>query len=296
MKPHASPVFHAIKYLTGELDATYLRRLRDFGGLQAYPSRTKDPDVADFSTGSVGLGATAPLFAAAARRYIESHFGPVTDQPTRFIALVGDAELDEGNIWEAITDPALQRLGNVMWVVDVNRQSLDRVIPEMKVQKLIRVFEDSDWHVVVAKYGQRLRAAFERPGGAALRRHVDDMSNEEYQSLFRLNGAELRERFCDGAGGKVRTALSDVKDEELAALIQNLGGHDHETLLDAFRACDAVTDRPSIVFAYTIKGWGLPIAGDPLNHAAMLSDEQIAELRQASGRTPANEWEPLSAG
>ena len=291
VKPHASPVFHAIKYLTGELDATYLRRLRDFGGLQAYPSRTKDPDVADFSTGSVGLGATAPLFAAAARRYIESHFGTVTDQPTRFIALVGDAELDEGNIWEAITDPALQRLGNVMWVVDVNRQSLDRVIPEMKVHKLMRVFEDSGWHVVVAKYGQRLRTAFERPGGAALRRHVDDMSNEKYQSLFRLTGAELRDRFCDGAETKVRTALADVKEEDVAALIQNLGGHDHQTLLAAFRACDAVTDRPSIVFAYTIKGWGLPIAGDPLNHAAMLSDQQIAEFRRVSGLTPANEWD-----
>ena len=233
VKPHASPVFHAIKYLTGELDTSYLRRLRDFGGLQAYPSRTKDPDVADFSTGSVGLGATAPLFAAAARRYIESHFGPVTDHPARFIALVGDAELDEGNIWEAITDPALQRLGNVMWVVDVNRQSLDRVIPEMKVHKLMRVFEDSGWHVVEAKYGQRLRAAFERPGGAALRHHVDDMSNEEYQSLFRS------ERMRNSATGSatertadVRAALSDVQDDDLAALIQNLGGHDHETLLD----------------------------------------------------------------
>ena len=188
VKPHASPVFHAIKYLTGELDTSYLRRLRDFGGLQAYPSRTKDPDVADFSTGSVGLGATAPLFAAAARRYIESHFGPVTDRPARFIALVGDAELDEGNVWEAITDPALQGLGNVMWVVDVNRQSLDRVIPEMKIHKLMRVFEDSGWHVVEAKYGQQLRAAFERPGGAALRHHLDDMSNEKYQSLFRSDG------------------------------------------------------------------------------------------------------------
>ena len=181
-------MFHAIKYLTGELDERYLRRLRDFGGLQAYPSRTKDPDVADFSTGSVGLGATAPLFAAAARRYIESHFGPVADQPARFIALVGDAELDEGNVWEAITDPALQGLGEVMWVVDVNRQSLDRVIPEMKIQKLMRVFADSGWHVVEAKYGQQLCAAFERPGGAALRRHVDDMSNEQYQSLFRSAG------------------------------------------------------------------------------------------------------------
>ena len=198
--------------------------------------------------------------------------GPSTDRPARFIALVGDAELDEGNVWEAITDPALQGLGNVMWVVDVNRQSLDRVIPEMKVHTLMRVFEDSGWHVVVAKYGQRLRTAFERPGGAALRRHVDDMSNEKYQSLFRLTGAELRDRFCDGADD-ARFALRSptCKDDDLAALIQNLGGHDHQTLLAAFRACDAVTDRPSIVFAYTIKGWGLPIAGDPLNHAAMLT-------------------------
>ena len=290
VKPHASPVFHAIKYLTGELDASYLRRLRDFGGLQAYPSRTKDPDVADFSTGSVGLGATAPLFAAAARRYIESHFGRV-DQPARFISLVGDAELDEGNVWEAITDPALQGLGNVMWVVDVNRQSLDRVIPEMKVHTLMRVFAESDWHVVEAKYGQRLCAAFERSGGAALRRHIDEMSNEEYQSLFGVGGAELRDRFCSRADDAVRAALDDVHDDDLAGLIQNLGGHDHKTLIAAFRACDAVTDRPSIVFAYTIKGWGLPIAGDPLNHAAMLTEKQIDALREAAGRSPTDEWD-----
>ena len=294
VKPHASPVFHAIKYLTGELDATYLGRLRDFGGLQAYPSRTKDPDVADFSTGSVGLGATAPLFAAAARRYIESHFGQVAAQPARFIALVGDAELDEGNIWEAITDPALQGLGNVMWVVDVNRQSLDRVIPEMKVQKLMRVFESSGWHVVEAKYGQKLRTAFGRPGGTALRQHVDDMSNEEYQSLFSCSGTELRERFCSAADDAVRAALDDVPDDRLAELIQNLGGHDHQTLLAAFQACDAVTDRPSIVFAYTIKGWGLPIAGDPLNHAAMLTEQQIDVLREQAGRTTADEWDRFS--
>ena len=178
-----------------------------------------------------------------------------------------------------------------MWVVDVNRQSLDRVIPEMKVQKLMRVFAGSGWHVVEAKYGQQLCAAFERPGGAALRRHVDDMSNEQYQSLFSTRGAELRDRFCSGADEAVRAALADVPDDDLAGLIQNLGGHDHRTLLAAFRACDDVTDRPSIVFAYTIKGWGLPIAGDPLNHAAMLTERQISEFRQASGRTTENEWD-----
>jgi pyruvate dehydrogenase complex dehydrogenase (E1) component len=127
VKPHASPVFHAINYLLGRLDRGHLTRLRSFGGLQAYPSRTKDPDPVDFSTGSVGLGATAPLCAAATRRYVDAHFGP--RRRSRFVALIGDAELDEGNIWEALLDPALAGLGNVLWVVDLNRQSLDRVVP-----------------------------------------------------------------------------------------------------------------------------------------------------------------------
>nr|MBA3604741.1 pyruvate dehydrogenase [Acidimicrobiia bacterium] len=182
VKPHASPVYHAIKYLTGELDGSYLTRLRARGGLQAYPSRTKDPDVFDFSTGSVGLGVVAPLFAAATRRYVEAgRRADAVDPPARFVALAGDAELDEGNIWEAITDPALHGLGNVMWIVDTNRQSLDRVVPDQKIKKLMEFFAGAGWHVVEAKYGRLLTAAFERPGGDALRRHIDDMSNEEYQ-------------------------------------------------------------------------------------------------------------------
>ncbi|MEL6985160.1 MAG: pyruvate dehydrogenase, partial [Actinomycetota bacterium] len=97
VKPHASPVYHAIKYLTGELDRSYLTTLRQKGGLQAYPSRTKDPDVADFSTGSVGLGAVAPLFSALTRRYSNHQLSADgTANPARFLALVGDAELDEG--------------------------------------------------------------------------------------------------------------------------------------------------------------------------------------------------------
>ena len=194
VKPHASPVYHAIKYLTGELDRSYLTRLRELGGLQSYPSRTKDPDVFDFSTGSVGLGVVAPLFAAATRRYLDAHVRRAPAGP-RFIALVGDAELDEGNVWEAITDPSLQGLGNVMLVVDTNRQSLDRVVPDQKIKKLMEFFDGAGWHVVEAKYGRLLTAAFERPGGDALRDHIDEMSNEEYQSLFAHRGADLRERF-----------------------------------------------------------------------------------------------------
>lgn len=291
VKPHAAPVYHAIKYLTGELDRSYLTRLREVGGLQAYPSRTKDPDVADFSTGSVGLGAVAPLFASMARRFVEAHFGPVTERPARFIALVGDAELDEGNVWEAVADPALQGLGNVMWVVDANRQSLDRVIPDQKIKKIMEFFEGAGWQVVEAKYGRLLQDAFARPGGHVLREHIDVMENERYQSLFGLRGSALRERFVEDASDELRAFVDDVPDEELGPLVTNLGGHDLEVLTEAYRSCAAVTDRPSVVFAYTIKGWGLPIAGDPLNHAALLSGTQVDELRVASGLTVDTEWD-----
>lgn len=295
VKPHASPVYHAIKYLTGELDRSYLTRLRALGGLQSYPSRTKDPDVFDFSTGSVGLGVVAPLFAAAVRRYVDAH-DPPDRAPARFVALAGDAELDEGNVWEAITDPALQGLGNVLWIVDTNRQSLDRVVPEMKIRKLMEFFDGAGWHVVEAKYGHRLHAAYARPGGEAVRQHIDDMSNEEYQSLFAVRGAELRARFLAGADAAVKRAVEDVPDDELAPLVQNLGGHDLGVLIDAYRECDAATDRPSVVFAYTVKGWGLPIAGDPLNHAALLSGEQIDELRASVGLTAETEWDRFPPG
>jgi pyruvate dehydrogenase E1 component len=170
VKPHASPVLHSINYLLGHLEAHQLTQLRAFGGLQAYPSLTKDCDPVDFSTGSVGLGATAPLFAAAARRYVDAHFG--SRPRSRFIALLGDAELDEGNIWEAMLDPALAGLGNVMWVVDLNRQSLDRVVPGIKVQALSSAFSDAGWHVGVAKYGTRLRSWFKRPRVPIAVRHV----------------------------------------------------------------------------------------------------------------------------
>lgn len=296
VKPHASPVYHAIKYLTGELDRSWLTTLRQKGGLQAYPSRTKDPDVADFSTGSVGLGAVAPLFSALTRRYVDAQFG--AGDPARFIALVGDAELDEGNVWEAIADPSTQGLGSFTMVVDLNRQSLDRVIPDIAATRLKQFFANAGWHVAEAKYGHRLTAAFGQPDGDALRARIDAMSNEAYQELFALPPATVREKLLDGADPAVRRFAADFDDESLTALVTDLGGHDLGLLLDTFAACDAEADRPSVVFAYTIKGWGLPMAGDPMNHAALLSAEQVAALRADMGLDEATEWDrfdPTSA-
>lgn len=294
VKPHASPVLHAIQYLLGGLDRRYLDTLRGFRGLQSYPSRTKDPDRVDFSTGSVGLGAVAPLFAAAARRYVDDHFG---DRPrSRFIALVGDAELDEGNVWEAIADPVTSGLGNVLWVVDVNRQSLDRVVPGIRTTQLAQMFSAFGWQVIQVKYGRLLQAAFHCPGGEHLRTYIDEMPNEQYQSYFRYAGRELREAFCASAPPGVAQALTNVPDAELARTIQNLGGHDIRVLLDAYQAADRVSDRPTVIFAYTVKGWGLPIAGDPVNHSALLTSGQIEALRESYGLAADTEWDAFEPG
>jgi pyruvate dehydrogenase E1 component len=286
VKPHASPVLHAINYLLGLLDAPYLESLREFGGLQSYPSRTKDPDPVDYSTGSVGIGATAPIWGAIARRYLEHH--RLESPPMgRQIALLGDAELDEGAVWEAIADPWVAHLGEVLWVVDLNRQSLDRVVPDIAFGRLAGMFEAAGWQVLTVKYGRRLEALFERSGGEELRRRIDEMPNEEYQRLLRAPAEELRERL-PGHGRKLAKLVGELEDEELRAGFRDLGGHDLGKLIEAYRVVEH--DRPTVVFAYTIKGWSLPIEGHPENHSALLTVEQFEELAEQLGADPGDPW------
>src|ERR671917_108658 len=292
VKPHASPVLHAINYLLGRLEPESLETLRAFGGLQSYPSRTKDPDPVDYSTGSVGIGATAPIWSAFARRYLETHR---FDAPAmgRQIALVGDAELDEGAVWEAIADPTVATLGEVLWVVDLNRQSLDRVVPDIAFGRWAHMFEAAGWQTITVKYGRRLDALFERPGGPELRRRIDEMPNEEYQRLLRSTPEELRERLPDG-NGPLKALVGELDDGELRAGLRDLGGRGLAALIDAYRRGE--DDRPTAVFAYTIKGWNLPIEGHPENHSALLTREQMLELAGALGADADDPWAGFDPG
>ncbi len=288
VKPHAAPVAQAISYLLGWLDPAYLTELRAFGGMQSYPSRLKDPYPVDFSTGSVGIGATATLWSALASRYVRSRFG---GQPAgRHIALLGDAELDEGAVWEALVDPTIPSLDGVTWVVDLNRQSLDRVVPNIATGRIRGMFEDAGWRTIVLKYGRRLQQLFGRDGGDALRRRIDEMSNEEYQRILRSEPQEVRSRLPgnDWDRHDVERLLADLTDEELGLAIRDLGGHDLGGLLDAFHQAD-LEDRPTVIFAYTIKARGLPTEGHPANHSALLSPDQwqaLADELDADARDP----------
>ncbi len=288
VKPHASPVLHAINYLLGELDESYLPTLRAFGGLQSYPSRVKDPDPVDYSTGSVGIGATAPVWGAVARRYLANRFAADSSGATgRQYSLLGDAELDEGAVWEAVVDPGVAELGEIVWVVDVNRQSLDRVVPLIAADRLRGMFTAAGWQVITLKYGRLLEELFTRPGGEALRRRIDAMPNPEYQRLLRCSPDELRRRLPAG-DESLAGLVSGLDDASLARAIRNLGGHDLSSLDEAYGAIDDT--RPTIILAYTIKGYGLAIEGHPQNHSALLTEAQLGELAAQLGTDPAQPW------
>lgn len=288
VKPHASPVLHAINYLLGALDERSLTTLREFGGLQSYPSRSKDPDPVDYSTGSVGIGATAPIWGAFARRYVDSAFD-ATGRGRQY-SLVGDAELDEGAVWEAVLDPSVPEIGEIVWIVDMNRQSLDRVVPTIAAGRLAAMFTAAGWQVIDVKFGTLLQGLFGRPGGDELRRRIVEMPNPEYQRLLRCPADALRTRLPGSGPGAldIRLILEDLDDDTLLKAIRNLGGHDMRTLREAFAQIDDT--RPTVVIAYTIKGSGLPIEGHPQNHSSLLSDDQFNDLATLLGKDPLRPW------
>ena len=294
VKPHASPVLHAINYLLGDLDVEYLPTLRAKGGLQSYPSRRKDPDTVDFSTGSVGIGATAALWAAVSHRYVSSHFSSAPPAG-QFVSLLGDAELDEGAIWEAVADPSVAKLGELLWIVDLNRQSLDRVVPDVQIHRLMGMFEAAGWQVITLKWGRAITELFGRPGGDELRQRLEDMPNEEYQRMLRVDASEIAERII-GVGGndELRSLLSSLRTAELADAVRDLGGHDIGLLIDTYRTIDPT--RPTIIFAYTVKGRGLPTEGHPNNHSALLTGDQMAELAKACGTNLDDPWATFAVG
>ena len=293
VKPHASPVFHAIQYLLGHQTRDKLEGFRALGGAQAYPSRTKDSDDVDFSTGSVGLGVAMTSFTSLVQDYLHARdWGHGAEG--RMVALVGDGELDEGNIYEALLEGWKHDLRNTWWVIDYNRQSLDGVVTEGLRERIDDIFTSMGWQVVTIKYGHKLQAAFAKPGGARLRQWIDDCPNDLYAALCFEGGEAWREHLSRDLtdAPKTRAIIDGLDDAELADLMTNLGGHDLTAVLDAFAAIDH--DRPVCFVAYTVKGYGLPLAGHKDNHAGLMTPAQIAALQGAMAVPAGAEWDKFA--
>src|SRR5689334_8709596 len=291
VKPHASPIFHAIQYLLGKQTQDRMQAFRGYKGAQSYPSRTKDADDVDFSTGSVGLGVAQTLFSSLVQDYVKAHGWMQDRREGRMIALVGDAEMDEGNIFEALAEGWKHGLRNTWWVVDYNRQSLDAVVREGLWEKFETMFRNFGWDVVIVKYGKLMQQAFAEPGGEALKRWIDNCPNALYAALCFQGGAAFRKHLRDEIGdqGEVSALIERRSDDELLALMSNLGGHDMASMLDAFEKVDH--DRPVCFIAYTIKGVGLPMQGHKDNHAGLMTVAQMEKWRAAQNIRPGHEWD-----
>ena len=295
VKPHAAPIYHAMHYLAGNLDVEKMKRFRGYGGVQAYPSRTKDTDDVDFSTGSVGLGVAITSFAALIQDYITCKPWGNDLQKGRMVALMGDAELDEGNVYECLQEGWKHDLRNVWWVIDYNRQSLDGIIHEGLWERAEKIFEAFGWQVSRLKYGRLQRAAFAEPGGESLREWIDACPNQDYSALTYQGGANWRERLLEDLGdqGDICRLLDRRSDTELAALMENLGGNCVSTLADAFASINH--DGPVCFLAYTIKGWGTPIAGHKDNHGGLMTPAQMSDWQQMMGVREGHEWDPFES-
>jgi pyruvate dehydrogenase E1 component len=293
VKPHAGPVFHALNYLFGRQTVAKMNGLRQMGGIQPYPSRVKDGPEVDFSTGSVGLGVAMTSFSALMADYVRLHGLGRTDLPPgRHIAIAGDAELDEGNIYEALLEGWKHDVRNLWWVIDYNRQSLDSVVPDRLFGRIEGLFRDMGWNCVTIKHGRKLMAAFAREGGDDLRAWIDDCPNSLYSALTFQGGAAWRQTLLSDLGrSKARAIIDSHTDDELAALMTNLGGHDIEVLTEAMRAAAADGDQPTCFIAYTIKGMGLPFAGHKDNHAGLMTKEQMEQFRNDMHIRPGHEWD-----
>ncbi|MGE0503428.1 MAG: transketolase [Rhizobiaceae bacterium] len=292
VKPHASPVFHAIQYILGNQPLEKLQAFRAYDGAQSYPSRTKDTDDVDFSTGSVGLGVAQTLFASIVQDFVRLRGWKASADEGRMVALVGDAELDEGNIFEALLEGWKQGLRNTWWIVDYNRQSLDAIVREGLWTRFASLFRDFGWDVVVLKHGTLQEAAFGEPGGEKLKAWIDQCSNQLYSALTFQGGAAWRQRLLDDLGdqGPVSLLIERRSDKALAELMGNLGGHDLPALLQAFQEAGK-HDRPTCFIAYTTKGYGLPQAGHKDNHAGLMTPSQMATLREEMGVQEGREWD-----
>lgn len=292
VKPHASPIFHAVQYLLGRQSQEHLERFRALGGAQSYPSRTKDADDVDFSTGSVGLGVAMTSFAAMVRDYLR--LKDRISAPAgrgRMIALAGDAEFDEGNIFEAMLEGWKHDIRNLWWIIDYNRQSLDACLADSIAQRLDSIFRGMDWNVVTLKYGTLLERAFSARGGGALRHWIDACGNSRYSALAYKGGAAWREQLLHDLGDAsgIRELLDQHDDPSLQRLMTNLGGHDMTSMLEAFHGVE--DDRPTCFIAYTIKGFGLPLAGHKDNHAGMMTPAQVEAFKQSIGIEDGEEWD-----
>ena len=312
VKPHAAPVIYSLMHLMGVLPREAMDRLREKGGPQPYPTKLKDPRFVDYTTSSEALGVCATIYDAYGALHHNRAMAKVSGLERLdgiYWAHCGDGELTEGQIDESLYDAGRWQLDNLIWIVDLNRQSLDRVMNDSgRLEGWAEAkFQAQGWETIPLRWGTRAESLFSREGGGELRALLDALSDNLFHPLLMMDGAAQRQALLGGeehadpawahalAWFKPRLtmrakqrrgiarALEGLSDEALHAALTHLGGHDMGKLIEAYRRAALVRGRPAVVIAHTIKGYETSGAGHPENHGMLLPSEEVANWGQERG-------------
>ncbi|MCC7382583.1 MAG: pyruvate dehydrogenase [Deltaproteobacteria bacterium] len=319
IKPHASPVDHALnfqlgllheikgrRWLSTEEGKTAMRGLRKFSQqgepvFQSYHSEWDPDGEYFFPSGSVGIPPVSALYTALAYRYAEDH-GLEAPKDAHFWCLIGDSEFREGSLAEAMPEAVEREIGNLTWIVDYNRQNLDgirivnpRGFRGTDAERIEKVSAANGWEVIQVRHGRKRLALFEKPGGEALQRVLEDgISDFHFQTLlFKKDGAVVRENLYREEK-KLEKVLKGLSDAELFSVFADLGGHDVRVLLEALRASKKDVRRPTLIVAHTVKGWGLEMMAAPGNHSALPEESEMDAILASEGLKKSDPFELFS--
>lgn len=307
-KPHASPTDHAYNYLLDlflkpdfsklgleEANAAMmgLRHYSHEGEpvFQSYHSAL-DPDNHNFfPSGTVGIPPVQAGYLALAYRFAKEHGYDVPE--AHFWAVCGDSEFREGSMYEAIPDFAEREIGNLTWIVDYNRQSLDgHRITNKKIMKgtdsvrIERTMEANGWEVIQLKHGTFRQSLFKKPGGEEFKNFLEnELEDYEFQALLLVHDMKALKKGMIKEHPQLKKFLESITEADLQKALHDLGGHDIVAITNALEKSKRNKRQPTMIIAHTIKGWNLRSAAASGNHSALPSAEEVEDLRKKQGIT-----------
>jgi len=277
---HSAPGMYARSYLEGHINESQLENFRrevDGNGLSSYPHPWLMPDYWQFPTVSMGLGPLQAIYQAHVMKYQQKR-GLVDHQDRKIWCFMGDGECDEPESLGAIGLAGREKLGNLHFVINCNLQRLDGPVRGNGkiIQELEGVFRGAGWNVIKVVWGRKWDPLFDRDKSGKLQQIMNDVCDGELQNCKFNGGAYTREHFF-GKSPETLDLVKDLSDDDIMYL--NRGGHDPYKVYAAYAAACEETERPTVILAMTVKGYGTSEAGEASNETHSLKKLDTKSLK-----------------
>ena len=284
---HATPINYARSFLEGYLSETQLKNFRqeiEKESLSSYPHPWLMPTYWQFPTVSMGLGAIQAIYQAHFLKYL--HFRKLANTENRKVwVFCGDGEMDEPESRGALHLASRRKLDNLILVLNCNLQRLDGPVfgNGSIVAEFDRVFQGLGWHVIKVLWGAKWDAIFEKDTSLLIQQRVANIVDGEFQNYSAKDGAYVRENFFNTP--ELKELVKDLKDEDLLHLFRGgLGGHDFEKIHAAYTQANTIKEKPIVILAQTVKGFGLGKAGEAKNIAHNVKKMKLDEMKYVRDR------------